>query len=55
MKDKELTMITSAKAMLCLAIELLYDDAAVGRKVKEGFKPVLTKEEYLRDWGRLEL
>ncbi len=55
MKDKELTMITSAKAMLCLAIELLYDDAAVGRKVKEGFKPVLTKEEYLRNWGRLEL
>ncbi len=54
MVDKELTMITSAKAMLCLVIELLYDDAAKGRKVKKDFKPVLTKEEYLRDWGRME-
>jgi len=48
-------MITAAKAMLCLVIELLYDDAKTGKKVKAGFKPVLTKEEYLRDWGRLEL
>ena len=43
------------KALLCLVIELLYDGAKTGRKIKEGFKPVLTKEEYLRDWGRLEL
>ena len=54
MKDKELTMLTAAKAMLCLVIELLYDGAAAGKKVKEGFKPVLTKEQYLREWGRLE-
>ncbi len=54
MKDKELTVLTAAKAMLCLVIELLYDGAAAGRRVKEGFKPVLTKEEYLREWGRLE-
>ena len=54
MVDKELTMLTAAKAMLCLVIELLYDDAKKGREVKEGFNPVLTKEEYLRDWGRLE-
>ena len=54
MKDKELTMLTAAKAMLCLMIELLYDGAAEGKRVKEGFKPVLTKEQYLREWGRLE-
>ncbi len=54
MKDKDLTMLTSAKAMLCLVIELLYDDAAVGKKIKADFKPVLTKEEYLRDWGGLK-
>lgn len=54
MKDKELTMLTSAKAMLCLIIELLYNGAAAGKRVKEGFKPRLTKEEYLRQWGRLE-
>ena len=54
MKDKELTIISAAKAMLCLVIELLYDGAAAGKKVKSGFKPVLTKEQYLREWGRLE-
>ena len=54
MKDKELTMITAAKAMLCLVIELLYDDAATGKRIKADFKPVFTKEEYLRKWGRLE-
>ena len=54
MKDKELTMITAAKAMLCLVIELLYDGAAAGKQIKKDFKPVFTKEEYLRKWGRLE-
>ena len=54
MKDKELTMLTAAKAMLCLVIELLYNDAAAGKKVKNGFTPVLTKEEYLREWGRMK-
>ena len=54
MKDKELTMITAAKAMLCLVIDLLYDNAKAGKKVKNDFKPVLTREEYLRDWGRLK-
>ena len=54
MKDKELAILTAAKAMLCLVIELLYDGAAIGKDIKEGFKPVLTKEQYLREWGRLE-
>ena len=54
LKDRELTIITAAKAMICLVIELLYDDAALGRKVKEDFKPVLTKERYLREWGKLK-
>jgi hypothetical protein len=54
MKDKDLTILTAAKAMLCLVIELLYDDASAGKKVKNGFKPVLTKEEYLREWGRMK-
>jgi len=54
MVDKELTMLTSAKALICLVIDLLYDDAAAGKEIKEGFKPVFTKEEYLREWGRME-
>ena len=40
--------------MLCLVIELLYDGAAAGKQIKKDFKPVFTKEEYLRKWGRLE-
>ena len=54
MKDKELAMLTAAKAMLCLVIELLYGGAEVGKAIKKGFKPVLTREQYLREWGRLE-
>ena len=54
MKDKDLAILTAAKAMLCLVIELLYDNAAIGKEIKNGFKPVLTKEQYLREWGRLE-
>ena len=40
--------------MLGLVIELLYGDASQAKKVKSEFKPVLTKEEYLRMWGGLE-
>ena len=54
LKDKDLAILTAAKAMLCLVIELLYGGAEVGKKIKKGFKPVLTKEQYLREWGRLE-
>lgn len=54
LKDKDLAILTAAKAMLCLVIELLYDGAEVGKKIKKGFKPVLTKEQYLHEWGRLE-
>ncbi len=54
MKDKELTVLTAAKAMLCLVIELLYGGAEKGKEIKKGFKPVLTREQYLREWGRLE-
>ena len=54
LKDKDLAILTAAKAMLCLVIELLYDGAEVGKKIKKGFKPVLTREQYLREWGRLE-
>ena len=54
LKDKDLAILTAAKAMLCLVIELLYGGAEVGKTIKKGFKPVLTREQYLREWGRLE-
>lgn len=52
-EDKEMAYITSAKALIMTAIDLLADDAETGLEIKAGFKPVLTKEEYLRDWGHL--
>lgn len=51
--DKEIAYIAAAKCLAMTVIDLLYDGAAAGIKVKEEFKPVLTKEEYLRDWGKL--
>lgn len=53
-EDKELAYITSAKALVMTAIDLLADGAATGLEVKESFHPVMTKEEYLKDWGHIE-
>jgi len=49
--DRELGYITSAKALTMLAIDLLAEGAAKGLAVKNSFKPTLTKERYLSDWG----
>ena len=46
--------IVSAKALIMTAIDLLADGAETGRMVKETFKPVMTKEEYLKNWGHLQ-
>lgn len=35
-------------------IDLLADGAETGISVKESFKPAMTKEEYLKNWGHLE-
>lgn len=51
--DKEMAYITSAKALIMTAIDLLADGAKTGLEIKAGFKPALTKEEYLRDWGHI--
>ena len=51
--DKEMAYITSAKALIMTAIDLLADGAETGLEIKAGFKPALTKETYLRDWGHL--
>ncbi len=52
-EDKEMAYITSAKALIMTAIDLLADGAEKGLEIKEGFTPALTKEDYLRDWGHL--
>jgi len=52
-EDKEMAYITSAKALIMTAIDLLAEGAETGLEIKAGFKPALTKEAYLRDWGHL--
>ena len=52
-EDKEMAYITSAKALIMTAIDLLAEGAETGLEIKAGFKPALTKETYLRDWGHL--
>jgi len=51
--NKENAILTAGKAMVATVIDLLYGNAEKLDEVKKGFKPVLTKEEYLRDWGKI--
>ncbi len=53
--DKELSYITTAKTLVMTAIDLLYNNAELGHKVKESFKPKMTKEEYLKEWGKIDI
>jgi len=36
------------------AIDLLYNNAELGQKVKERYEPKMTKEQYLKEWGKIE-
>jgi len=45
--DKDLAYIKSAQAMAMTIIDLLFDDAAGAQKVRDNFKPILTKQSYL--------
>lgn len=51
--DRENAILTAAKAMLMLTVDLLYDGAEMGLRVKKNFKPMMTKEQYLKEWGHL--
>lgn len=55
MVDTDLAYLTAAKALVCSAIDLLADGAETGMHIKETCKPPMTKEEYLREWGKLEV
>lgn len=52
--DKETAYLTTAKALITSAIDLLAEGAKTGLAVKSSFKPLMTKEEYLNNWGHLE-
>lgn len=51
--DPELAYITGAKAMALTVVDLLYDGAAKALEIKKNFKPLYTKESYLKMWEEL--
>jgi len=51
--DKEVAYIAAAKCLVMTVIDLLADGAEAALKVKENYKPAMTKEQYLKEWGRL--
>lgn len=48
--DKEAAYILPAKAMAMSVIDLLYNGAAAGNRIKENFIPKYSKEQYLNVW-----
>ena len=46
----DIAVLDAAKAMVCTAIDLLANGAEKGLHIKENFKPLMTKEEYLEKW-----
>ncbi len=49
--DREIAYLGAAKALTLSIIDLLYDEAEEAERVVKEFKPVYTKEEYLKEWG----
>ena len=47
---KDIAYIAAAKCLVMTAIDLLADGAQAAIKIKEEFKPTMTKEEYLSSW-----
>ncbi len=52
-EDEVLQYVTSAKAMAGVVIDLLWDDAAVAKEIVAGYRPLYTKQTYLRMWEEL--
>ena len=46
--DKYLAYVIPAKIMAMTVVDLLSDGAALAKSVKDGFTPLLTKEEYIK-------
>ncbi|MGL6064001.1 MAG: amidohydrolase [Fusobacteriaceae bacterium] len=47
MKDEELAYLVPAKAMALTIVDLLFEDAAIAKKIISNFTPKMTKKEYL--------
>lgn len=53
--DKEIAFINAAKMLVMTAIDLLADGAETGLAIKSNFKPIMTKQQYLTEWGHLSV
>ena len=53
--DKDSAYIKATKMLLCSAVDLLANGAEKGLSVKKNFQAPMTKEQYLREWGKLKL
>ena len=49
--DEDAAYLSPARVMAMTVIDLLYDDAAAAKKIMADFKPLYTKEEYVRIWA----
>lgn len=49
-----ISYIVSSKALAMTVVDLLCDGAREALRVKEEFRPIMTKEQYLREWGQLQ-
>ena len=52
--DRDNAIIMAAKCLTMVLIDLLWDGAKEGLKIKESYKPALTKAEYLEKWGGIQ-
>ena len=53
--DKEVAYIATAKCLAMTVIDLLADNAVEALKVKDNFKQLMTKKEYLSNWGKVKI
>lgn len=51
--DPESAYVLPAKLLAATLVDLLWDDASLGRRVIEEFRPAFTREEYLSTWERI--
>ncbi|MCL2616016.1 MAG: amidohydrolase [Defluviitaleaceae bacterium] len=52
--DYDIAYIAPAKCLAMTVIDLLYNEAATGREIVDTFKPLMTKRQYLQEWGKLQ-
>ncbi|MGL6120853.1 MAG: hypothetical protein ACRC0V_10135 [Fusobacteriaceae bacterium] len=46
--DEDIAYVIPAKAMALTIVDLLYDNAKIGKEILDNFKPKMSKEEYLQ-------